>query len=68
MDPNTGVLYPSLSAAKAAGVTDPVLLAGLSDDVDRVSQAVKSAWTREQKAKRNAANKTAAKSRRANRH
>ncbi|WP_372595647.1 hypothetical protein [Actinotalea sp.] len=67
MDPNNGRLYPSVEAAKAAGVTSPVLVEGAPEDVQRVSDAVASAWTREQKSQRNARNKVARASRRTNR-
>lgn len=67
MDPNSGRLYPSLDAARAAGVANPVEITGQPEDVERVAAAVRSEWTREQKAARKARNKTAAASRRQNR-
>jgi hypothetical protein len=67
MDPGTGRLYPSLDAAKLDGVLYPVQLTGRTEDVERISAAVASAWTREQKAARNAKNKAARAARRNNR-
>ena len=67
MDPGTGTLYPSVDAARAAGVTNPVGIDGRREDVERISAAVHTEWTREQKAARNAANKVARQSRRTNR-
>jgi len=67
MDPYSGRLYPSLDAAKLAGVTNPVELSGRTEDVERISAAVASNWTREQKAARNARNKAARAARRNNR-
>jgi len=67
MDPGTGRLYASLSEAQIAGVANPVELSGRTEDVERISAAVASEWTREQKAKRNAKNKAARAARRNNR-
>ena len=67
MDPGTGRIYPSLVAAKIAGVEHPVALAGRTEDIERISEAVASTWTREQKAARNAKNKAAKAARRNNR-
>ena len=67
MDPYSGRLYPSLDAATAAGVINPVELSGRPEDIQRISAAVASEWTREQKAKRNAKNKAARAARRNNR-
>lgn len=67
MDPNSGRIYPSLTAAKIAGVEHPVALAGRTEDVERISKAVAGAWTTEQKAARNAKNKAAKAARRNNR-
>ena len=67
MDPGTGRLYPSLDAAHLAGVTNAVQLFGRTEDVERISAAVASTWTREQKATRNAKNKAARAARRNNR-
>jgi len=67
MDPYSGRLYPSLSEAQIAGVVNPVELSGRPEDVQRISDAVASEWTREQKAKRNAKNKAARAARRNNR-
>jgi hypothetical protein len=67
MDPYSGRLYPSVADAKMDGVTHPVELTGRIEDIERVSAAVQSAWTAEQKAARNAKNKAARASRRANR-
>lgn len=67
MDPNCGTLYPSVEAARAAGVADPVEMVGKPEDVERIAAAVRYRWTREQKAARNAYNKVARQSRRANR-
>ena len=67
MDPGTGRLYPSLDAAHLAGVLNPVQLFGRHEDIQRISTAVLSTWTREQKAARNAKNKAARAARRNNR-
>lgn len=67
MDPGTGTLYVSLDEALRAGMLHPVELSGRVEDIERISAAVASAWTREQKATRNAKNKAARASRRANR-
>lgn len=67
MDPGTGRLYGSLSEAEIAGVTNAVQITGRTEDVERISAAVASEWTREQKAKRNAKNKAARAARRDNR-
>lgn len=67
MDPGTGRLYESLDAAHLAGVFNPVELMGRPEDVQRISVAVGTAWTRERKAKRNAKNKAAGIARRNNR-
>ena len=67
MDPGTGRIYPSLFEAKAAGVEHPVALAGRAEDIERISNAVASTWTGEQKAARNAKNKAAKVARRNNR-
>jgi hypothetical protein len=67
MDPRNGTLYPSVDEALAAGVENPVGLIGRIEDVKRIAAAVRSEWTREQKAARNARNKAAAESRRKNR-
>jgi hypothetical protein len=69
MDPHSGKLYPSLDAAKADGVADPILLEGPPAELERVSRAVAhySAVTRGDKSKRRAANKVARKARRAGR-
>ena len=67
MDPNRGTLYPSVEAARAAGVWNPVGIDGRREDVEHVAAAVHTEWTREQKAARNAANRTARQSRRTNR-
>ena len=67
MDPGTGRLYPSIADAKLDGVLHPVELSGRPEDVQRISDAVASAWTNEQKAKRNAKNTAARAARRANR-
>jgi hypothetical protein len=62
MDPNSGKLYPSVEAAREAGVPRPVELVGLRADVERVSQAV-----RNDAARRRKRNRAAAASRRQNR-
>jgi len=67
MDPYSGRIYPSVTDAKAAGVENPVEITGRHEDVERISAAVASEWTREQKAKRNAKNKAARAARRNNR-
>lgn len=67
MDPGTGTLYPSVDAARAAGVEHPIEVTGRPEDVERISAAVHSEWTREQKAARNATNRIARQSRRTNR-
>jgi len=67
MDPGTGRLYPSLTDALADGVRNPVELIGRPQDVERISAAVASAWTREQKSARNTTNRAARTARRANR-
>ncbi len=67
MDPGTGRLYPTVADAKMDGVLHPVELTGRTEDVQRISAAVASDWTREQKAKRNARNKAARAARRLNR-
>jgi hypothetical protein len=67
MDPGTGALYPSLTAANLAGVLNPVEITGRPEDIQRISAAVASDWTREQKAIRNARNKAARAARRNNR-
>ncbi|HEY8881957.1 MAG TPA: hypothetical protein VIM47_01005 [Dermatophilaceae bacterium] len=67
MDPGTGRLYASLSEAQIAGVTNAVQLFGRHEDIERISTAVASMWTREQKAARNAKNKAARTARRSNR-
>lgn len=67
MDPNRGTLYPSVEAARVAGVADPVEMVGKPEDVERVAAAVRNNWERKQKAARNARNKVARQSRRANR-
>ena len=67
MDPGTGRLYSSVADAKLDGVLNPVELTGRPEDVERISAAVASEWTREQKAKRNAKNKAARAARRNNR-
>jgi len=67
MDPYSGRLYPSLDAAKLEGVLHPVEITGRPEDIERISAAVASDWTREQKAKRNAKNKAARAARRNNR-
>jgi len=59
MDPGTGRLYPTLDAAKLAGVANAVELIGQREDIERISAAVTSEWTREQKAKHKAKNKAA---------
>jgi len=66
MDPNSGRLYGSVADAKLDGVLHPVELTGRTEDVQRISAAVASDWTREQKAKRNAKNKAARAARRNN--
>jgi len=43
MDPGNGTLYASYDAALLAGVTNPVELTGALEDVQRISEAVKSA-------------------------
>ena len=40
MDPNSGRIYPSLTAALKAGVENPVELTGRREDVERISEAV----------------------------
>jgi len=50
-----------------AGVLNAVGLFGRTEDIQRVSTAVASTWTREQKAARNAKNKAARNARRNNR-
>jgi len=67
MDPNSGRLYGSVADAKLAGVLYPVELTGRPEDIERISAAVASEWTREQKAARNAKNKAARAARRNNR-
>ena len=67
MDPGTGRLYPTLDAAKLAGVANAVELIGQREDIERISAAVTSEWTREQKAKHKAKNKAARAARRNNR-
>jgi len=67
MDPGTGRLYPTLADAKMDGVLNPVKLTGRPEDIERISAAVASEWTREQKAARNAKNKAARAARRNNR-
>jgi len=67
MDPGTGTLYASYDAALLAGVTNPVELVGRPEDIERISAAVASAWTLEQKAARNVKNKAARAARRVNR-
>ena len=67
MDPGTGRLYRSVADAFTAGVTNPVELIGRPEDIQRISEAVRGEWTREQKAKRNAKNKAARAARRNNR-
>ena len=67
MDPLSGRLFASTDAAKRAGVENPVEITGRAEDVLRISAAVASTWTREQKAKRNAKNKAARAARRNNR-
>ena len=67
MDPGTGRLYPSLNAAHLAGVANAVELIGQREDIERISAAVASTWTREQKATRNTKNKAARAARRNNR-
>lgn len=67
MDPNSGRIYPSLFEAKIAGVEHPVELAGRVEDIDRISKAVITVWSTEQKAARNATNKAARAARRNNR-
>jgi len=67
MDPYSGRLYGSVADAKLEGVANPVELTGRTEDVERISAAVASEWTREQKAKRNAKNKVARAARRTNR-
>jgi hypothetical protein len=67
MDPGTGRLYPSLDAAHLAGVLNPVEITGRPEDIERISAAVHTEWTREQKAKRNAKNEIAKASRKGNR-
>ena len=67
MDPNNGNLYASAEAAHVAGVMYPVELTGRPEDVERISDAVASTWTREQKAKNKAKNKAARAARRNNR-
>jgi hypothetical protein len=42
-----------------AGVANAVELIGQREDIERISTAVASTWTREQKAARNAKNKAA---------
>ncbi len=67
MDPNTGRLYPSIVEAKKDGVTMPVELVGTEEQAERISSAVKSVYTAEQKAAKKARRKTAKSSRKANR-
>jgi len=67
MDPGTGRLYSSVADAKLDGVLNPVELSGRPEDIERISTAVASEWTNEQKAKRNAKNKAARAARRNNR-
>jgi hypothetical protein len=67
MDPNSGLLYPSVADAKKAGVEHPVELTGQLEDIERISAAVQAMWTGEQKAARNAKNKAAREARRNNR-
>ena len=67
MDPGNGTLYASYDAALLAGVVNPVELVGRPEDVERISAAVASAWTREQKDTRNVKNKAARVARRVNR-
>jgi len=54
MDPRTGDLYPSIDAARKAGVENPVELLGRKKDVERISRAVKAAHRRKVKASRKA--------------
>jgi hypothetical protein len=59
MDPNSGRIYPSLTAALRAGAEDAVEIIGTPEAVQRISQAVRA----QHKAKRKAQKK----SRKANR-
>ena len=67
MDPGTGRLYQILDAAHLAGVFNAVQLIGRHEDIQQVSTAVASTWTRKQKAARNTKNKAARAARRNNR-
>jgi hypothetical protein len=71
MDPNNGRIYPSLEAARAAGVPNPVEITGLREDVEKISRDVAEAHTRRvsaaEKAQRRAKNKRAKAARKASR-
>ena len=55
MDPYSGQVYGSLDAALDAGVKNPVEIIGRPEDVQRVSDAVKSKWQAEKRKKAKAA-------------
>ena len=72
MDPRTGELY-SIEQIKAAttagGITeaDLVYLEGKPEDIHRISEVLKSDWSKQQKKERNKKNKAAKASRKKNR-
>ena len=63
MDTQTGQLYASYDEAILAGATNVVMLKGLPEDIEAVSQAVSAQYRATRKAK----NKAAKRSRRTNR-
>lgn len=67
MDPNSGRIYESFTAAQMAGVTNPVEVQGSPEAIAQMSQAVAHWSSMSAKAKRRAAGKAARKARRANR-
>jgi hypothetical protein len=67
MDPHSGKIYPSLAAAKAAGVAEPVAVSGPPEAIAQLSRAAAHYGSMSDRAKRRAANKVARRSRRRNR-
>lgn len=61
MDPNTGRIFPSLDAARLAGIEEPVEISGTPEQVERISSAVRSLHNKEKKRAKNKAARAARK-------
>lgn len=67
MDPLTGKLYTTKAEALQDGVKNPVEISGSEEDVQKISNLIKSDWTKKQKKARNKKNKRSKASRKKNR-